>query len=242
VGQICLPNANVQKQNAEVARQRRQEQLELFQTVQKMRASGMKVSEIANQLGLNRRRFDRWLRLEQLPERNRMEPRPGMIESFRGYLQQRWEVGCRHGRTLLAEIRELGYRGAFSPLANLLSPWRQATPVTEKVSAEVMQSEPIPLTPAARQLSPQVAAALLAKFRTDLTPQQEEIVDAFKAQCPEFGVMRDLVLSFRCLFRAGKVAELHSWMERAQSTGIHAITRFVRTLKQDLSAVEAARY
>jgi transposase len=30
------------------------------------------------------------------------------------------------------------------------------------------------------------------------------------------------------------------WMERALKTGIHALERFVRTLKQDLSAVEAA--
>ena len=29
-------------------------------------------------------------------------------------------------------------------------------------------------------------------------------------------------------------------MERARNTGIHALVRFVRTLKQDLRAVEAA--
>jgi transposase len=52
--------------------------------------------------------------------------------------------------------------------------------------------------------------------------------------------MRELVLSFRSLFRLGKLAGLHSWIERAQKAGIHAMTRFVRTLKQDLSAVEAA--
>jgi transposase len=28
-----------------------------------------------------------------------MQPRPGMPESFRDYLRQRWEVGCRNGRT-----------------------------------------------------------------------------------------------------------------------------------------------
>jgi transposase len=85
-----------------------------------------------------------------------------------------------------------------------------------------------------------VAAALLAKFRTDLTPQQEDIVDAFKVQCPGFAVMRELVLSFRCLLRLGKLDDLHSWIERAQNSSLDAMARFVRTLKQDLSAVEAA--
>src|SRR5580704_9154757 len=33
---------------------------------------------------------------------------------------------------------------------------------------------------------------------------------------------------------------LRRWMKRAQKTRIHALTRFVRTLQQDLHAVEAA--
>jgi transposase len=40
--------------------------------------------------------------------------------------------------------------------------------------------------------------------------------------------------------RGGKVTTLHRWMEKARKTGIHSLVRFVRTLKQDLSAVEAA--
>jgi hypothetical protein len=48
-----------------------------------------------------------------------------MPESFRDYLRQRWEAGCQHGRTLLAEIRKLGYVDCYSGLAKFLSPWRQ---------------------------------------------------------------------------------------------------------------------
>ena len=157
--------SSVQKQHAEVALQRRREQLELFQTIHELKATGMRVTEIANHLGLNRRRIDRWLRLDTLPERNRMEPRPGMVQSFRDYLQQRWEAGCRHGRTLFAEIRELGYVGAFSPLAQFLSPWRQPPVMASAASAKAKSLEETPIAPAARQISPQVAAALLTKFR-----------------------------------------------------------------------------
>ena len=52
--------------------------------------------------------------------------------------------------------------------------------------------------------------------------------------------MRKLVFSFRAILRGGKVATLHRWMEEARKTGIHSLVRFVRTLKQDLSAVESA--
>jgi transposase len=91
-----------------------------------------------------------------------------------------------------------------------------------------------------RQLSPQVAAALLSKVRAELTNQQAQIVDTLKRQCPGFAVMRKLVFSFRTILRGGKVTTLHRWMEEAGKTGIHSLVLFVRTLKQDLSAVEAA--
>jgi hypothetical protein len=72
-----------------------------------------------------------------------------------------------------------------------------------------------------RQLSPQLAAALLSKVRTELTNHQAQIVDTLKQQCPGFAVMRKLVFGFRTILRGGKLAALHRWMERARKTGIH---------------------
>jgi len=96
------------------------------------------------------------------------------------------------------------------------------------------------ITAPGRRVSPQVAAALLGKIGSELTLRQREIVDRFKQHCPGSAVMRKLVLSFRTILRVGKLATLHAWMERALKTGIHALQRFVRTLKQDTGAVEAA--
>ena len=179
----------------------------------------MKVSQIASQLGLCRRRIDKWIQLDQLSERNRMQPRPGMPESFRDYLRQRWEAGCRHGRTLLAEIRKLGYVGCYSGLAKFLSPWRQPKAETRRaVSAfpDAPQLEATTLT-GSRQLSPQVAAALLAKLPAELTSRQAQIVDTLKRKCPGFAVMRKLVFGFRAILRGGKVTTLHRWMENCSA-------------------------
>ena len=237
--QIRVRSSVVQEQ-AETARQRRQQKLELFQAVKRMQAAGMTVSQMASQLGLNRRRLDKWVRVDTLPERGRMQPRPGMAESFHDYLRQRWEEGCQHGRTLLAEIRQRGYLGGHSQLAKLLSPWRQPPAESTPPLAEATAHEEV--TPAAvgRRVSPQVAAALLSKSPTELSREQAKIVDTLKQQCPGFAVRRQLVLGFRTILRVGKLTTLHRWMERARNTGIHALVRFVRTLKQDLRAVEAA--
>jgi transposase len=49
-----------------------------------------------------------------------------------------------------------------------------------------------------------------------------------------------LVMSFRTISRTGKIKTLHAWMNQASASGIYKMRRFVRTLKQDQSAVDAA--
>ena len=140
-----------------------------------------------------------------------MQPRPGMVESFREYLRQRWDQGCHHGRELFAEVRQLGYVGCYSRLAQLLSPWRQPQPESKAVGL-LPSPEPqaeATIQSAERQISPQVAAALLSKPRPELSARQAEIVDILKEQCPGFAVMRKLSFGFRSILCRGKVTTLH---------------------------------
>jgi len=146
----------VTQKEAETVDQRWQEKLELFRAVKQMQTAGMRVKEMAEHLGVNRRRLDKWVRLEELPERSRMQSRPGMAESFRDYLRHRWDHGCRHGRTLLAEIRQLGYIGGHSQLAQLLSPWRQLPVETNPKPTEAAEKKSISVP--GRAISPQVAS------------------------------------------------------------------------------------
>jgi transposase len=90
-GRRMVVRSTVTQKAAEAVHQRWQEKLELFHAVKNMQAAGMRVKEMAEHLGVNRRRLDKWARLEELPERSRMQPRPGMVEWFRHYLRHRWE-------------------------------------------------------------------------------------------------------------------------------------------------------
>ena len=110
--------------DTEIARQRRQQQQALFDRVKGLQAAGLPMSIIAQQLGCNRRRFDRWGKVRELPARRMMPPRRGSVATFRAHLRQRWNAGYRNGRMLFDEIRALGYIGTYTPLHRLLSPWR----------------------------------------------------------------------------------------------------------------------
>ena len=65
-------------------------------------------------------------------------------------------------------------------------------------------------------------------------------VDALKKACPGYAVMRSLIMSFRTILRTGRIKTLHAWMKKADASGLYRMQRFVRRLKQDQSAVEAA--
>jgi hypothetical protein len=204
--------------------------------------------------------LDRWAKQKELPERNKMQPRSGSAENFREYLRQRWDAGYRNGRMLLDEMRASGYVGSYKAVGRVLSPWRLGNMTFASSATEVVPDVAITSPPPVvftdltqRQISPQIAAALLSKPRPELTGRQAEIVDALKAGCPGYTRMRKLMLGFRSILRQTKlkpsqkqtkntrnITALHRWMERARGSGISTIQDFEHQLRRDILAVEAA--
>ena len=78
---------------------------------------------------------------------------------------------------------------------------------------------------ACRQISPLVATALLGKLRSKMTTEQQNTVDALKKACPEYAVMRSLVMSFRTILRTGKIKTLPAWMNKATASGIYKMNK-----------------
>ena len=108
---------------------------------------------------------------------------------------------------------------------------------------------PVLTDPTERQISPQIAAVLLSTPRPDLTGPNAQIVDALKAGCPGYAVMRSLMMGFRAVLKQSPpttqtpirtVTALHRWMDRARASGIALIQHFESRLQRDILAVEAA--
>ncbi|MEP7307671.1 MAG: transposase, partial [Acidobacteriota bacterium] len=236
----CRPASHLRatyvEQQDRVAQERRVTQLARFRLVKRLRAAGRSAQAIMRETGIGRCYVTKWIRLEELPERNRMEPRVGMPEFYRAYLMRRWAEGCQSVRVVMAEIQALGYVGCYGGLARLLAPWRLHGPTPENPAIGGVPVASV----FSRHVSPQIAAALLGQPRALLTERQADTVDALKAHCPGVTTMRRLMLSFRTILRVGKVRTLHQWMVRAHATQIAALQRFVRKLRQDLRAVEGA--
>jgi transposase len=237
-----LPASDAVTQKRLMSRGRQAVRQELFDEIRALFEGGSSVREIARKLGLGRRRVERWVRRIDLPDLNTMASNPCTPAYFDTLLARRWAEGITKVRHLFAEIRHRGYTGSYSHLARFLAPWRSCEPSLE--GDELEEPAPVrvrtldPMT--GRVISPLTAAALCVKPRGQMTARQVANVDALKAASAEFTAMRRLAMRFRGLLRGGTAEGLDAWLIDARASGIYAMQRFVKTIRQDLEAVRNA--
>jgi transposase len=228
-------------------RRRRAARRAMFDHIRALYDTGSTVREIAQKLGLGRRRVYRWVRRIDLPERNAMAPKPCTPAYFGAFLARSWADGTTKVRHLFSDIRHRGYTGSYGHLARFLAPWRNTGPSQDGddgLSAEQEAPTPLPVQVidpmTGRRISPLVAAALCVKPRRQMTLRQIVNVDALKAASAEFTSMRGLAMRLRGLLRGGTVEKLDVWLKDARQSGIYGMQRFARALRHDIEAVRDA--
>jgi transposase len=225
-----------------IRRERHAARQQLFDQIRALFEGGNSIGEIARKLGLGRRRVERWVRRIDVPDPNTMASTPSSPVYFGVLLERCWAEGITKVRHLFEEIRRRGYTGSFSHLARFLAPWRSGAPSLDDDEQEALASVRVrtldPMT--GRAISPLTAAALCVKPRGQMTARQVASVDALKAGSAEFTTMRRLAMQFRGLLRSGTAERLDAWLTDARASGIYAMQRFAKTIRQDLEAVRNA--
>lgn len=206
--------------------QRRERRLARYQQVMELHRQGHPVSTISRTVDLERKTIRRWIRVGRFPERKRpVRPRP-KVQAFAEHLQRRWAEGCRNATKLFQEIRDLGYRGGRSMVAQFVSGWRRSgTPAKPRV---------------AHRLAPKHAAILATRASDKLNPSQQILLDRLAFACPDSTRIRRMSLDFRAALASEDSQELRHWIERVKRSEIGPIIRFAWGLSKDLSAVTAA--
>jgi transposase len=237
----CGPQPELAVHRQLVKQTRRDVWQAMFDRVRSLRDAGHSLIAIIRETGLNWRTVGKWSRLATLPARRIMTPKTSSPAYCQEYLARRWEEGCRVGRRLLPEIQRLGYTGSFSNLERLLMQWRavgHAHLVPTSTPADRSSVATDPRT--GHLISPIIAAVLCMKPRPHLTPRQVAKVQALKEASPDFVAMRGFAMRFRGILRGGDTDKLNVWIDDVLRSGIYAMQRFGKSLRQDLDAVHHA--
>ena len=98
--------------------------LEAWMQLQALYQQGMSQSQMARELGLDRKTVRKYLHQppRSYPQR---KPRAHKSDRFVAYLRERWEQGVHNAAKLFREIRQRGYSGGSSQVRELVSAWRQ---------------------------------------------------------------------------------------------------------------------
>lgn len=227
VQSIPTPKPSPQQEQQNLSRDgRRLVWLDRFATVKRLQQAGESLATIVTETGLNWRTVAKWTGSDALPERRRMDKRPGSLNRFTVFLARRWAEGRRNGRHLLQELRLQGYTGGRTQLELLLLEWRR--------NGASQASVPGAAVP------PIMASILCMAPRPKLTERQASRVDLLKEQLPGFAAMRQLAMRFRGILRGKDPAKLDTWLADVRHSGLHALRRFGQVLSRDIDAVRNA--
>ncbi|MEO5952531.1 MAG: ISL3 family transposase [Chloroflexia bacterium] len=207
------------------SRQRRQRRLDLYEQVMALSQAGLSKSAISRQMKIGLNTVRRWLRRDQFPERKPRHGVPPRVTEFAEYLSQRWNEGCHNAILLHGEIRAKGYGGKYSGVARLLAGWRKAGSAKPNVPDRI---------------APKHAAVVVTRPATQLTEEQQQLLDRLAVQCPEVIPLRKVALEFRTALQDDDSKSLLQWIEKARQSEFGPIVRFAYGLKKDIAAVAAA--
>jgi transposase len=100
---------------------------------------GMSITQIADELGRDRKTVRKWLEQDQpggYPERKRMA---GKLDGYKDYIRSRMAEGCLNAMVILDEIREKGYTGSSTILRLFMQPLR---PAMQSKATERFETKP----------------------------------------------------------------------------------------------------
>ena len=99
--------------------------------IEQLKREGLSISAISEMTGFDRKTVRKYIEEpETKPEyKANRSGRPGKLDAFKPYLEERLRAGVWNAKVLLREIRERGYKGGYTILTDWLRPQRHAAKV-----------------------------------------------------------------------------------------------------------------
>jgi len=209
---------------------RRAQRVARYEEIKQLRAEGHSVSAIARRMGMQRATVRMFLRADEYPEA-RPGTKPGKVQPFATYLEERWREGCHNAQQLYREIKLRGYKGQVKVLPAYLASWRKLLP--EEIRR--LQTVPKAVPPAPRTVS-----WWLLLEEEKLKKEERDFVAEITSRQPVLRTAQQLTREFRRLLQARDEPQFDAWLAAVETSEISEFQNFARGLQRDEAAVRAA--
>jgi transposase len=165
------------------------------------------------------------------PARLRFPARRAALDPYLPDLERRWAEGCRNGKRLRREIRELGFAHSYSGVARFAARLRRA----ERAGQPAAATRRSPT----RSPTPRQVALLCVQHREQRTPSQRVYLDRLRQADEAIAAAYALTQDFAAMLRERCGERLDAWPAKAEGSPVPALRRFATGLRADLEAVRA---
>jgi len=188
----------------------------------------------------------KYLSMPEFPQRIARKKRPSILDTYREYLSQRWEAGCRNASQLWREIQGMGYPGTSRQVLQWAYEQRDipSSSTPKKYLEQSFPGQPVlssirvppkqPLLPVARRL---VWLFLLPGSKLEI---DELILRDQLLKNPVLAQACTLAQYFQHLVIEGRSQEFEGWLQKCKASEIPEFINLAKGMRKDFAAVEAA--
>lgn len=205
-----------------------------YEEVIALRAQGHSIRAIARTTTLNKRTVLKFVHAEGFPE---LPPRPSrrsVLAPFEAYLRDRWAAGCHNAKQLWLDLRDHGFTGGHTVVAEYVKGWRR-----RPASLHTGQGGTAPRRPTLPCSPRHVCWLLLRPYQT-LTAEEQAFLTRLYHACPQVALAEALTEEFAAVLRTRTVDGLYAWLRGVELSNIPEFCGVARGMWLDKAAVEAA--
>jgi transposase len=146
-----------------------------------------------------------------------------LIDAFIPHLRTRWSEGCTNATVLYQEIKAMGFRGSVLTVRRHLHHWRVTGTPTEPWST----------------ITPRKVTGWIMRRPDELDDNERDRLHQILSRSDEISTLHQLAAGFALLLRQRRGADLETWVQQAETSGVREICSFATTLRRDWDAVVA---
>jgi transposase len=207
----------------------------IYAAVRTLRARGTPIAILARQLGISRPTVYAYLRRDAPPGPRRLQRPPSVrvLTPYVPYLIRRWRESGADSRQLWREIQTLGYTHSARTVGRFITRLRRA--------ADAGRPPEAPRSPYTRPEGPsaRTVSFVMVSPAAKRSAEAQTYLDQLCQMDARLTRAYQLTHAFLALVRERRGRELEAWIMAATDSGIDALARFARGLREDLAAVTA---
>jgi transposase len=213
----------------------RQQRLDIYNEVQRLKQAGMLVANIGLHLHRNYYTIRTYYRADTFPERMPGRTPHSLLSPYVDYLDRRFEAGCISPSQLLAEIKAQGYPGSVV----LVSRWLKAKRLLAAEDPLVVRTG-LPITHSSAILPSNYKLGWLLVLPPEKLDDDEKMMLEHIRKDAVIRQFYDLAQAFRKLLQERSVTQFDAWLDAADQSPLKTVQTFSKSLRDEYNFIRAA--